>query len=116
MAEKLEVFVVEPCEVDWFAFSLWLGGCSEEEATTKRAEREPESSKDFPDYDTLLRSETRNSYRMFRALEVHLQSPPSLFAQVRESWRQLATGSICCCSHLPLVHGGWVGFPQTCTN
>lgn len=73
---------MEPCEVDWFTFSLWLEGCSEEEATEKRAEKEPESSKDFPDYDTLLRSETMNYYCMFRALEVHLHSPPSLFAQV----------------------------------
>ena len=87
MAEKLEVFVVEPCEVDWFAFSLWLEGCSEEEATEKRSNKEPEYIKDFPDYDTLLRSETRNYYRVFRALEVYLHSPPSLFAQVREGWR-----------------------------
>lgn len=91
MAEKLEVFVLEPYEVDWFAFSLWLEGCSEEVATEKRREREErelENFRDFPDYDALLRSETKNDYRVFRALEVHLHNPPSLFAQVREGCKR----------------------------
>lgn len=91
MAEKLEVFVLEPYEVDWFAFSLWLQGCSEEVATEKRREREERelaNFRDFPDYDALLRSETKNDYRVFRALEVHLHNPPSLFAQVRECYKR----------------------------
>lgn len=88
MAEKLEVFVLEPCEVDWFAFSLWLEGCSEEAANEKRLERELETIRDFADYDALLRSETRNHYRMFRALEPHLHNPPSLFAQVGRGCKQ----------------------------
>ena len=111
MAEKLEVFVLEPYEVDWFAFSLWLEGCSEEVATEKRREREErelENFRDFPDYDVLLRSETKHDYRVFRALEVHLHNPPSLFAQVKQDCKRHMAVATCTVAAAGDAVGGWL--------
>ena len=80
----LEVFMVEPCDIDWLAFRLWLEGRNIDSACKAREENEPEISKMFSDYQSLLRSETEHYFRMFKTLETFLHSPPSLFSQVRK--------------------------------
>lgn len=77
----LEVFIAEPCDIDWLSFNLWLKGLNLDEACRLREEREPEITKMFSDYRTLLRLETEHYFRMFKTLETFLHAPPSLFSQ-----------------------------------
>ena len=81
----LEVFIAEPCDIDWLSFNLWLKGLNLDEACRLREEREPEITKMFSDYRTLLRLETEHYFRMFKTLETFLHAPPSLFSQVSET-------------------------------
>lgn len=77
----MEVFICEPLEITPLVFSLWLSGYSVEEAVRRRVDAEPDSSRQFPDFQHLLRSETVDQFRIFNLLEPYLQSPPSFLTQ-----------------------------------
>ena len=71
----------EPLEIDPLTFSLWLSGLSVEEATKKRAESETGVAREFSDFQSLLKSETKDHFRKFEILEPYLQYPPTFMAQ-----------------------------------
>ena len=77
----MDVFVCEPVEIDPLVFSLWLSGYDIEEATKRRIDREPEITRQFPDFQNLLKRETRDQFRIFLILEPYLQSPPTFLTQ-----------------------------------
>ena len=77
----MEVFLFEPLEIDPLVFSLWLSGYGVEEATRRRIENETGVARQFPDFQSLLRSETRDHFRIFEILEPYLQYPPTFLTQ-----------------------------------
>ena len=77
----MEIFVCEPLEINPQVFSLWLSGYSVDEAFRRRVDTEPETSKQFPDFQRLLRNETVDQFRIFLILEPYLQSPPTFLTQ-----------------------------------
>ena len=77
----MEVFLCEPLEIDPLVFSLWLSGYDIEEAVKRRLDKEPEVTRQFPDFLSLLKSETRDQFRIFLILEPYLQSPPTFLTQ-----------------------------------
>ena len=77
----MEVFVCDPLDIIPQVFSLWLSGYSTEEAFKRRLLSEPEASKQFPDFPSLLRSETVDQFRIFLILDPYLQSPPTFLTQ-----------------------------------
>ena len=77
----MDVFLCEPLEIDPQVFSLWLSGYNIDEAYRRRMDTEPEVSRQFPDFQSLLRSETRDQFRIFLILEPYLQSPPTFLTQ-----------------------------------
>jgi hypothetical protein len=77
----MDVFLCEPLEIDPLVFSLWLRGCNIDEAFRQRIDSEPEVTRQFQDFQSLLRSETRDQFRIFLILEPYLQSPPTFLTQ-----------------------------------
>ena len=77
----MEVVLSEPLEIIPQVFSLWLSGYSVEEAFRRRLDAEPDSSRQFPDFPGLLKSETLDQFRIFLILEPYLQSPPTFLTQ-----------------------------------
>lgn len=77
----MDVFLCEPLEIDPPVFSLWLSGCNIDEATRRRLDSEPEVTRQFQDFQSLLKSETRDQFRIFLILEPYLQSPPTFLTQ-----------------------------------
>ena len=77
----MEMFLCEPLEIDPLVFSLWLSGCSIDEATRRRVASESDVARQFPDFNSLLRSETKDQFRIFLILEPYFQSPPTFLTQ-----------------------------------
>ena len=77
----MEVFLCEPLEISPHVFSLWLSGYNIDEACRRRTDTEPEVTRQFQDFLSLLRSETKDQFRIFLILEPYLQSPSTFLTQ-----------------------------------
>lgn len=81
LTQGMDVFLCEPLEIQPLVFSLWLSGCNIDEAFKRRIDSEPDVTRQFQEFQSLLRSETRDQFRIFLILEPYLQSPPTFLTQ-----------------------------------